>query len=76
MVREFEPCVGLRTDSAKPAWDSLSLSLSKQINLKKKNKKEKKTTTLLDCRNWQADSISHTEMQKTQHGQKNIEKEQ
>ena len=27
-VREFEPCVGLCTDGAEPAWDSLSLLLS------------------------------------------------
>ena len=28
MVREFKPCVGLYADSAEPAWDSLSFSLS------------------------------------------------
>ena len=27
-VQEFEPCIGLCADSAEPAWDSLSLSLS------------------------------------------------
>ena len=27
-VREFEPCIRLCADSAEPAWDSLSLSLS------------------------------------------------
>ena len=27
-VREFKPCVGLHTDSAEPAWDFLSPSLS------------------------------------------------
>ena len=27
-VREFNPCVGLCTDSAEPSWDSLSPSLS------------------------------------------------
>ena len=26
-VRETEPCVGLRADSAEPAWDSVSSSL-------------------------------------------------
>ena len=26
-VHEFKPCTGLRTDSAEPAWDSLSVSL-------------------------------------------------
>ena len=48
-VRGFEPCTGLCTDSAEPAWESLSpplcaplqhsLSLSK-INFKKKKKKK------------------------------------
>ena len=28
MVREFEPRIGLGTDSTEPAWVSLSLSLS------------------------------------------------
>ena len=28
MVREFEPHIGLHADSAEPAWDSLSPSLS------------------------------------------------
>ena len=28
IVREFKPCIGLCTDSAEPAWDSLSPSLS------------------------------------------------
>ena len=28
MVREFEPRIGLCTDSMEPAWDSLSLPLS------------------------------------------------
>ena len=28
MVHEFEPPVGVCTDSAEPAWDSLSLLLS------------------------------------------------
>ena len=27
-VCEFKPCIGLYTDSAEPAWDSLSLPLS------------------------------------------------
>ena len=27
-VREFAPCLGLRTDIAEPAWDSVSPSLS------------------------------------------------
>ena len=27
MVRESEPCVGLRVDNAEPAWDSQSLPL-------------------------------------------------
>ena len=27
-VGEFEPCMGLSTDSTEPVWDSLSLSLS------------------------------------------------
>ena len=31
MVHEFEPCIGLHTDSAEPAWDSLSLSLSASL---------------------------------------------
>ena len=49
-AHEFESCVGLCADSAEPGWDSLSLalslhpypafpnslSLSKEINLKKK----------------------------------------
>ena len=34
-VREFEPCIGLCTDSTGPAWDSLSPSLSKINKLKK-----------------------------------------
>ena len=46
-VREFEPHIGLRTDSVEPAWDSLSPSLplsrptpprNEYINLKKKKK--------------------------------------
>ena len=28
-VHEFEPCIGLCSDSEEPAWDSLSPSLSK-----------------------------------------------
>ena len=32
MVREFEPRVGLWSDSPKPAWDTLCLSLSLTIN--------------------------------------------
>ena len=42
MVHEFGSCMGLCTDPAKPAWDSLSpppllmLSLSKYINELKK----------------------------------------
>ena len=32
-VREFEPCVGLCTDSTDRAWDSLSLSLSLPLPL-------------------------------------------
>ena len=31
-VRAFEPRVGRRADSAEPAWDSLSLSLSLKTN--------------------------------------------
>ena len=27
IVHEFEPCIGLRADSAEPAWDSLSPSV-------------------------------------------------
>ena len=27
-VREIKPCIGLCTESEKPTWDSLSLSLS------------------------------------------------
>ena len=27
VVCEFEPCIGLRADSAEPAWDSLSPSV-------------------------------------------------
>ena len=27
-VHEFEPCIGLCTDNAEPAWDSLFTSLS------------------------------------------------
>ena len=52
MVPESELCIGLwvrlRTDSAEPAWDSLSfslclsLSLSKEIKLKKKSQKQDK----------------------------------
>ena len=56
IVREMEPCMGLCTDSAEPAWDSLLLSLcpypdslspthnlSLKINkLKKKNRELKK----------------------------------
>ena len=30
-VREFQPHVGLRTDSAEPAWDSLSPSASPNL---------------------------------------------
>ena len=50
MVREFEPHIGLHTDSAEPAWDSLSLSASpvlsvslqiSKINFKKLFKKLK-----------------------------------
>ena len=55
IVREFKPCIGLCTDSAEPAWDSLSPSLSLplphlhsfflslKINIKKKRKKKKLT---------------------------------
>ena len=32
-VREFEPCIGLCSDSAEPAWDSLSSSLSAPLLL-------------------------------------------
>ena len=28
VVCEFKPCIGLHTDRAEPAWDSLSPSLS------------------------------------------------
>ena len=38
MVREFEPRVGLRADSAEPASDSLSPSLSAALSLSKVNK--------------------------------------
>ena len=47
-VCEFEPPVGLRADDEEPAWDSLcpsrslSSSLSKEINLKKKDQSQKK----------------------------------
>ena len=37
-VREFESLVRLCADSAEPAWDSLSVSLSK-INFKKNDKR-------------------------------------
>ena len=33
MVCEIEPCVGLYADSAEPAWDSLSSSLSLPLPL-------------------------------------------
>ena len=33
MVHEFKPHVGLHTDSAEPAWDILSLSLSPSLPL-------------------------------------------
>ena len=32
-VLEFEPCVGLSTDGAEPAWDPLSPSLSAHPSL-------------------------------------------
>ena len=32
-VCEFEPRIGLHTDSAEPAWDSLCLSLSVSLSL-------------------------------------------
>ena len=54
-VHGFEPCAGFCTDSAEPAWDSLSgplsapppptlalsLSQNKEVNFKKKRKKRK-----------------------------------
>ena len=43
MVCELEPRVRLCADSAKPAWDSLCVSLSqKETNLKKNLKKKKR----------------------------------
>ena len=51
MVCELKPCIGLRADSAEPAWDSLSLcpslvhflspSLSLSLSLKKKKSLKK-----------------------------------
>ena len=38
----FKPHIGLCADGVEPAWDSLSLSLSKWINLKKKKVNKKR----------------------------------
>ena len=48
VVRGFEPCIGLCTDSMEPAWDSFSLCPSPAHALSHKEKKKRKKSQMLN----------------------------